>query len=97
MLTAAQVLKQVESLREYLAMKASEEMDSMPAEGGEMPTEAAPEGMGATEGGEGGGMGVLLSMKPKGEPPGAAGGKVPGCPDCADGTPHEHVDGKETP
>lgn len=95
MLTATQVLKQVDSLREYLAVKASEEMDAAP-EGGEMPTETPPEGMGATEGGEGGGMGVLLAMKPKGGPPGASGGKVPGCPDCADGTPHEHVDGKET-
>ena len=34
------------------------------------------------------GLAVVIGMKPK--KPGMS-DKVPGCPDCADGTPHEHV------
>lgn len=88
-LTPEEVRKLMPSLEAFLSMKASEALD-----GGEEP----PEGMAheATEAGsaspmEGGekpgGMGVVIALKPKG----SEGGKVPGCPDCADGTPHEHV------
>lgn len=82
-LDAKAVLKQLDSLREYLAVEASKELDAPPA------AEATPETPtpSAMEGGEDPGMGVVIAMKPKSSP----GAKVPGCPDCADGTPHEHV------
>lgn len=99
-LDAKSVLKQLDSLREYLAVEASKEMDaeeegeSLAHEMAETPEEEAAEHApgGEEEYGERGppkgGLAVVIDMKPK--RPGI-GGKVPGCPDCADGTPHEHV------
>lgn len=86
-LDAKAVLKQLDSLREYLAVEASKELDAAPEpEAAESPMESH-EAAEAMKGGEGPGMGVVIAMKPKPSP----GGKVDGCPDCADGTPHEHV------
>lgn len=87
-LTPEDVKKLMPSLEAFLSMKASEAL-----EGGEEPPEGTADAAAAEspmEGGEKpGGLGVVIAMKPKPAPGG--GGKVPGCPDCADGTPHEHV------
>lgn len=85
-LDAQSALKHLQSLMEYLSVKASEEMD----EGGEESEEA--EGGEYAAGGEESeektpGMGIVIAMKPKG----GENGKVPGCPDCEDGTPHSHM------
>lgn len=87
----------VPELTEWLSAKASESLDERPEEGG-LPREnfcdacdSNPCKCGAKTGGEYGdkpeGMGVVIAMKPKG----GMGGKVDGCPDCADGTEHKHV------
>lgn len=86
-LDAQSALRHLQSLMDYLALKASEEMD----EGGEESEESEEEESGEySAGGESEkqpGLGIVIAMKPKGGP----GGKVPGCPDCMDGTPHEHM------
>lgn len=94
MATAQQILEMLPDLERYLAIKASEEMDeeneTPEDEAAESPAHQAMEAANGTEqhgpqtGAKGPGMGVVIALKPKG-------GKVEGCPDCADGTPHEHA------
>lgn len=89
-LNAKALLDMLPDLERFLAMKASEEFE---AGMGEAEEGAALESATSShegppsppDGGEKpGGMGVVIALKPKG-------GKVEGCPDCADGTPHEHA------
>lgn len=100
-LSAKAILDMLPSLEQYLAVKAHEEMegegeDSMEGEGmgetsPETPTETAGTASPPPAGGDKG-LGIVIAMKPKGgDERGMSGGKVPGCPDCADGTPHQHV------
>lgn len=89
-LNAKAVLEMLPDLERYLAIKASEELDgSMGGEEEEEDDDESPTPpMGAAPEAKGPGMGVVIALKPKGM---GEGGKVPGCPDCADGTPHQHA------
>lgn len=85
-LTASKALEMLGSLEEFLSAKAAEETmegeSTMPSPEGE-----APPPSGGPPGG-GGGLGVVIEMAPKGS---KREGKVPGCPDCEAGTPHQHM------
>ena len=89
-LSAKAVLEMLPDLERFLAMKAAEEFEEGmedAEESDDMESAASSMGGPPSMGGGGekpGGMGVVIALKPKG-------GKVDGCPDCADGTPHEHA------
>lgn len=97
-LTPEAIKKLMPDLEAWLSMKAAEALDESPEhEAAEEMPGATPEASSAAPAppmdGEKkpGGLAVVIDMKPKGGPPGASGEKVPGCPDCADGTPHQHM------
>lgn len=95
-LTADDIKRLMPSLEAFLSMKAVEGLgdeateETAEGESHEMPSGPDAMGMKAAGGEKPGGMAVVIDMKPKGKP-GMGGEKVPGCPDCADGTPHEHM------
>lgn len=76
---AAEAAQEGETPEYEAAEKAA--MQHMAGEGMEAEAEEGEEKKGP-------GLAVVIDMKPKGKP---MGGKVPGCPDCADGTPHQHM------
>lgn len=86
-LNAKALLEMLPDLERFLAVKASEDFEAGMG-GEEEDDDDMPESMGAappSPEAKPGGMGVVIALKPKG------GEKVPGCPDCSDGTPHEHA------
>lgn len=87
-LNAKALLEMLPDLERFLAMKAAEDFEGSMGEAEDDDDDDAPEGMGAmppvASPEKPDGMGVVIALKPKG-------GKVEGCPDCADGTPHEHA------
>ena len=89
-LNAKALLEMLPDLERFLAVKASEDFEAGMGEA-EEEDDDMPESMGAASPvtspeAKPPGMGVVIALKPKG-----GGEKVPGCPDCADGTPHEHA------
>lgn len=91
-LDARKMLEMLPELEEWLSAKAAEETmgdGPMREESEEDEGEGGPPAMSAPpDAGKGGGLGVVIEMAPKGAP---RGGKVPGCPDCESGTPHQHM------
>jgi len=94
--TAADLQRLLPELLEFISMKAPDLLEEKPETSPETPhadyeaTPAERAAMGAKpEDKKPGGLAVVIDMASK--KPGAGGEKVPGCPDCADGTPHEHV------
>lgn len=88
-LNAKALLEMLPDLERFLALKAAEDFEGSMGEAEEEDDNDAPDGMGAASPSPEAkppGMGVVIALKPKG-----GGEKVPGCPDCADGTPHEHA------
>jgi len=88
---AQRFLELLPDLERFLAMKAAEDFEAGMGEAEEADDaddmEAAESPVSPPGGGEKpGGMGVVIALKPKG-----GGDKVPGCPDCEDGTPHQHT------